>query len=358
MTMQISDPVVSGRQRGALRPIVPCALVYLDSAAATSPNSRSKDPSTYVRQAVGLNKSLLRAHMPRLNIYTNAMEAVMSALADTPPQLRPAVHALTATRTDLPKSTPFYAAHFKLDLMSQVAASLPDDALLLLLDTDMVAMRPLNPDVVERSARLGVGAFDISDQVFPAYGSARVIADLEIVAGRPLANPRWYGGEFLLCTPASLSRLVARCKICFSRYVAEIHRLQHHGDEAFVSAALCMLAEEGQPIVDVGAYQAVGRHWPGNTHRNLYWFSRCAFLHLPGSKALIEREAHRSQFDPARLWRILSFEHRLGQLRALAKFVLQNRPRLRLRKAVAPLRRPQPEGDELKTTKRDASSNA
>ena len=312
----------AGRNSPTARSIFPCALVYLDPAAASSPNSRSKTPLSYVWQALCLNKSLLRAGMPRLNVFTNAADRVTALLARVPADVRPNVHALNATSIDLPKSTPFYAAHFKLDLLSEASERLPDDALLLLLDTDMVALRPLDADVIRRSKQLGVGAFDISDQVFPAYGSARVIEDLEIVAGRRLKNPRWYGGEFLLATPAFLKRLVARGREYFDHYTAELAQLNHHGDEAFVSAALNVLADEGQPILDVGAYQSVGRHWAGNTHRNLYWYRHCAFVHLPGNKPLIEREGQYDEFDPARFWRSVSLAHKVGLLRCVVKSLL------------------------------------
>jgi hypothetical protein len=358
MAAGLSEPLhVLGRGRAALQSIYPCALVYLDPTAGSSPNSRSKDPFAYVHQAVCLNKSLLRARMPRLNVYTNSPDAVQSALADTPEQVRPIVHVLKVTRRGLPRSTPFYAAHFKLDLMTQVARSLPSGSLFLLLDTDMVAMRELDAGLVARCARLGIGAFDISDQVFPAYGSERVIADIEKVAGRVLLNPRWYGGEFLLCTREFLDRLIERASVCFERYTAEIRHLHHHGDEAFISAALSLLAEEGQTIADVGAYQAVGRYWRGNTHRNLYWFSRCAFLHLPGSKSIIEREARFDEFDPARLWRIVANKHRMGQLRWATKKFLEDRLKQRLRLLWGLLRR-QRTRDELDAADRDASSNA
>jgi hypothetical protein len=358
MAAELSERLhVIGRRRAALQSIYPCALVYLDSAVGSSPNRRSKDPCAYVRQAVCLNKSLLRAQMPSLNVYTNSPEVVQSALSGTPEHLRPSVHALKVTGHGLPRSTPFYAAHFKFDLMMQVARSLPNDSLFLLLDTDMVAMKPLDAGLVARCARLGIGAFDISDQVFPAYGSERVIADIETVAGRVLPNPRWYGGEFLLCTREFLARLIVRAKICFERYTTEISHLHHHGDEAFISAALSLLAQEGQTIVDVGAYQAVGRHWPGNTHRNLYWFSRCAFLHLPGSKSIIEREASFDEFDPARLWRSVSNEHRMGQLRWAIKLFWAERFKRRLQSLWSRMRRKKAR-DELDAAERDASSNA
>ncbi|WP_206171165.1 hypothetical protein [Trinickia terrae] len=335
MTMRRRSQDNADRYSSTAHAIYPCSLVYLDPAGASSPNSRSKSPLGYVWQALSLNKSLLRAGMPRLNVYTNAADRVTALLSSVPANMRPEVHSLAETGIDLPKSTPFYAAHFKLDLLSQVSERLPEDVLALLLDTDIVALRPLDADVVRRSARLGVGAFDISDQVFPAYGSARVIEDLEIVAGRRLNNPRWYGGEFLLATPAFLRRLVVRGRQYFDRYATEMSRLNHLGDEAFMSAALNVLADEGQPILDLGAYQTVGRHWPGNTHRNLYWYKHCAFVHLPGNKQLIEREARFAEFDPARFWRAVSLAHKVGLLRCLVKSLLPRMPRQSAREALS-----------------------
>ncbi len=294
--------------------IFPCTLVFVDVEATASPNSTSKDPLSYARQALCLNKSLLHAGMPRLTIFTNAPDRVAACYAAVPEAQRPFIHELI-TSINVPRNTEFYAAHFKLDLLEQVADMLGADTLMLLLDSDIVAIRPLNDEMLQRCADVGVGAFDISDQVFPAYGSTCVIRDLEIVAGRHLINPRWYGGEFLLSTPAFLRTLVPRARALCERYVNEIDRLQHHGDESFVSAALNTLADEGQQIVELGAYQAIGRHWAGNTHRDLRWFQHCCFVHLPDGKALIEREARYPDFSPSRFWRAVSMAHRLNRAR-------------------------------------------
>jgi hypothetical protein len=85
------------------------------------------------------------------------------------------------------------------------------------------------------------------------------------------------------------------CERC-ERYVNELALLQHHGDESYVSAALNTLADEWQQIVELGAYQAIGRHWTDNTHRDLRWFEQCCFVHLPDGKALIERESGYADF--------------------------------------------------------------
>jgi hypothetical protein len=302
--------------------VFPCALVFIDVQAAGSPNFKSKNPLSYVRQAICLNKSLLHAGFPRLNIFTNAVDTVLSQLADCPPTERPIVHQLNTTM-EVPKRALFYAAHFKLDLIAQASEMLQTNNLLLLLDTDMVALRTLDDDLLLRCRSAGVGVFDISDQVFPAYGSKRVIDDLEAVSGQQLANPRWYGGEFLLATRPFLHRLVPRARQCYEQYVREIRHLGHQGDEIFISAALNTLADEGQHIVEVGAYQAVGRHWSGNTHRDLRWFRRCCFLHLSGAKTLFEKESRSPDFDPGRFWRKVLTAHFIGRLHFAAKLYLK-----------------------------------
>jgi hypothetical protein len=298
--------------------IFPCTLVYVDADAGRSPNSPSRDPLSYVDQAVGLNRSLARAGMPRLNIMTNAPEQIATRLATFRPEARPAVHQLVTT-IHLPKATPFYAAHFKLDLMDQLAHTLPPDTLMLLLDADMVAIRPLNDELIERCAAVGIGVFDISDQVFPAYGCASVINDLEIVANARLRNPRWYGGEFMLATPLTLGRVVVRAREFYVRYLQESARLLHHGDETFISAALNTLVDEGQGMIEVGAYQAVGRHWSGNSYRNLAWFRNCSFVHLPAGKALLQRQSHQEVFVPVRFWRSVLIAHWLWRGRLTIK---------------------------------------
>ena len=298
--------------------LFPCTLVYVDVDAKPGPNSTSRDPMSYVSQAICLNNSLRHVGMPRLTIMTNAPALVAQRLEKMLPDKRPAVATLTAT-IELPKNMPFYAAHFKLDLMDQVAASLPVDTMLLLLDADMVALLPLDNELIERCAEAGLGVFDISDQVFPAYGSERVVEDLEIVADRRLRNPRWYGGEFLLATADSLRRLVPRARASYARYLSESERLKHHGDEAFISAALNSLVDEGQVLIEVGAYQAVGRHWAGNNYRDVRWFRCCSLVHLPGSKALLEREARFVEFVPDRFWRHMRVAHLRGRMRHALK---------------------------------------
>lgn len=227
----------------------------------------------------------------------------------------------------MPRNTRFYAAHFKLDLLEQAGKLLPPGVLLLLLDTDILAQRPLDPDVLRRCYRSGAGVFDISDQEFRLHGASRVIGDLEAVAGQRLKNPRWFGGECFLATPAYIEQLVPRARECFQRYKMAMGELNHNGDEAFISAAINLLADEGHEVIELGSYQMIGRHWAGNPYRDLRWFRGCSLLHLPVGKSMLERQAYSHDFSLNRIWRRLRWAHIGGTLARPIKRQLRARLR-------------------------------
>ena len=305
-----------------LENIFPCALVYLDSTIPKTSIGKDKGPLSYAYQAISLNKTLQHAGMPRLNIFTNEPNILQDVFSSIPNHSKPFLYHFS-TSTNVPPTARFYAAHFKLDVMDAVSRKAPADALALLLDTDVIAMKPLSSTIIQRCATVGVGAFDISDQVFPAYGCERVIADLERVAGIKLMNPRWYGGEFLAATPTFLATLVQRARLHYGNYVDAIEELHHQGDEIFISAALNSLSDEGQQIIDVGAYQVVGRHWRGNTHRDMRWFRNCAMIHLPSGKHLIEQESQSSDFNPKHFFSRVHRAHLTGRARFCVKLLLR-----------------------------------
>jgi hypothetical protein len=281
--------------------IVPCSLVFLDEQASGSPNSRDGEPLSYIAQAVTLNRSLLAAGLPRLTVVSYATGVIGDYLSRLAAEWRPTVRQLRSS-LELSKETSFYAAHFKIDLLEQMAATLTDGQLLLLLDTDVIARHGLPTELLQRCRAAGAGVFDITDQECSAYGATRVVADLERVAGRTLHNPRWFGGEFLLATRSFIGQLIPLARACFSRYRDLLPELNHQGDEVFISAAINILSDEGHPRFELGAYRAVGRHWSGNTHRDLQWFRQYAFLHLPDRKAELAKLAARPAFRAARVW--------------------------------------------------------
>ncbi|MFP3647288.1 response regulator receiver protein [Paraburkholderia sp. SIMBA_054] len=311
-TFRQMGPFSSGSTRCKVG-VVPCALVYVELDGTGSPNCTNANPFCYLEQAIALHRSLKAVGLPGLTVATNVADQIERHLAEVDSDSRPHIFQLAASTLALPKITRFYSAHFKLDMMEQLGATLQESDLLLVLDTDMLALRTLDEEVLRRCLTTGVGAFDISDQEFSAYGDARVIADLETTAGTRLRNPRWFGGEALLATAGFISELVPRAHACFERYRQAMGELNHNGDEAFISAALNLLADDGHQIIDLGAHRLVGRHWSGNTHRDLRWFKGCSLLHLPGCKRLLERQARRRTFSAAHVWRRLVLLHELNR---------------------------------------------
>ncbi len=331
-------PPSSGSARRAIG-IVPCALVYIETDSAGSPNCKNGDPFCYVDQAITLNRSLKAVGLPTLTIATNVRDEVAKYLDKVDARSRPHLVQLAQSTMSLPKNTGFYAAHFKLDMMEQLGAMLGEGEMLMVLDTDMLALRTMDDELLRRCESTGVGAFDISDQEFSAYGDARVTADLEAVAGTRLQNPRWFGGEVLLASAEFIDELVPYAHTCFERYRQIAPELNHNGDEAFISAALNLLADHGHQIIDLGVHRAVGRHWSGNTHRDLRWFKGCSLLHLPGCKRLLERQARRPSFSAAHVWRHLVLMHELNRtvwpLRRWVRTQVRPRHRPRARHAAA-----------------------
>ena len=85
LPIQIRNKFSHKNLKDQLMEIFPCTLVFIDIAAAASPNSTSADPLSYARQALCLNKTLLHLGMPRLRIFTNMPDTVSRAL---PPSLK------------------------------------------------------------------------------------------------------------------------------------------------------------------------------------------------------------------------------------------------------------------------------
>lgn len=187
----------------------------------------------------------------------------------------------------VPIGIAFYSAHFKIDLIKAFGMGLYGDYVGL-IDLDTVLCRPFGA-----LPRQGLSVYDITDQVLPAYGTNRVFGDLTCIAGRKIADPRWYGGEFISGDSASFGRLSRYIKECWPRYIAAIGGLHHLGDEAVVSAALNVMAEEeGRAHRLSDAPGAVCRWWSVRTKSpqiRLEAVLNCSLLHLPADKQFLAR---------------------------------------------------------------------
>ena len=104
-------------------------------------------------------------------------------------------------RWTVPEGIAFYSAHFKLELIDRLW-SRAIRRMGRLIDIDTVLWKPLDLPNFDGD---GLIAYDITSiEITPHYELPRVRNDLEMVAGRALREARWYGGEFLMGSPARL----------------------------------------------------------------------------------------------------------------------------------------------------------
>jgi hypothetical protein len=138
-------------------------------------------------------------------------------------------------------------------------------------------------------------AYDHSAAVFSAEGRDRIASDLERVAGRSIASPTWYGGEFTAGTTSFFAKLAPILEYCWPRYLNNLNNIHGIGDEMVVSAALNLARLEGATIDDAGERRAVARYWSSRTRNKMEPFSTVSdvcLLHLPADKRFLASQAY------------------------------------------------------------------
>ena len=247
-------------------------LLYVGERSERHANLRGADPLDVYLRCAALCQASANASAYDYELVTNE-PGLLGARAST---LGLDLAILGTTfEWPVPLGIPFRSAHFKLELIEQFGTG-GYGSKTALLDLDAVITKPLG-EVPE-----GLMAYDISDQVLPAYGQDVVRVDLSRVRGEPV-SPRWFGGEFLAGSPSQFAELSLRVRSCWARYVAAIGELHHVGDEMLLSAALA-----GQPVASATPF--IARWWSART---LTLFDRFAdvqdraILHLPADKEFL-----------------------------------------------------------------------
>ncbi|KQS76671.1 hypothetical protein ASG25_15445 [Rhizobium sp. Leaf384] len=250
---------------------------------------------------IGCASNLLAScgrHGVRVEILTNQPAYVNAHLVRLG---APEIAIGVAFSRDVPKGIPFYAAHFKLDAIRQLASG-AFGSHVGLIDNDVVMLNLPAADLATwDDDRLFV--YDISGTVLEEYGADRVRSDLRRVARAELRSTHWYGGEFIAGSCGAFKSLSERIERLWPTYKALTGELHHVGDEMIVSAALnSLLDEDAIHLIDVGD----GRHrWISR------WFSTrsrfrqmplshhlgSSMLHLPADKRFIAAAVARP-FEP------------------------------------------------------------
>jgi hypothetical protein len=285
---------------------------------------RDRAHSIYIKCAENLAASL-QARGYRFVLATNEPDYVRR-------MLEPSSHANSLELTTLnctthvPENIHFHSAHFKLDLFRHISHSEHERA--VVVDLDMRAINTL-PEAFKHHLENtdALCAYDITSQMAPYCGDARLTSDLTALTG--LTAPlKWYGGEFLCGTKDHFASLYSLCHSLSDSYFAEPSRWAHQGDETLVNAALRILVARGTSITDIGAQGFLARYWSARTtHKQipLAHALSCPLIHLPSDKEFLAtnsavtplssgrfRRAYRTYLlsRPLRkLWEYRTFKH-------------------------------------------------
>lgn len=278
-------------------------LLHVPKFAAA--NQANADPARlltiYVGNALALSLSLARLGYA-FTLVTDDHVRVQEAAAEIAPNISLDVMQLTMARA-VPQDIAFHSAHHKLDLLQLLAEQ--SSAVVGILDLDIIALRKISPQALSCIAKGGFLAYEISDQVFPAYGQGTVVENIRRIA-QGKGGSRWFGGEFLLGQPSGFADLARATERVWPRYMAECRSLHHQGDEMVTTAALNDLIEEGFSLTNSSEFAAVKRFWSGRVHHRQPSFSdiekKYSLLHLPQDKAFLLRLAQTSSTEPVSKW--------------------------------------------------------
>jgi len=190
-------------------------------------------------------------------------------------------------KINVPETIKFFSAHHKLDVFRFL--SLFASGYSILLDSDIVCINTI-PENMELIIKNKIPVYyDITDQVYPAYGRTTIIDDKSSVMNiKSLGN--WAGGEFIGGDKKFFGELYNNCMAYWDSYIANISKLHHQGDEFLTSCAIEKYILEGNIIFNAGSIGCIGRYWSVKTlhiGKDFAAYLDNFLLHLPADKKFL-----------------------------------------------------------------------
>jgi len=191
---------------------------------------------------------------------------------------------------DVPKGIKFYSAHFKIDAFKYLSTR-PDNEYSILLDNDIVALKPLSTtfyDVVQRREPMCYKINEADADIIQS--DCRKIYQLVPIV-------EWIGGELLGGVNSLYSEIYSKCMRIASTYFNQLNNgLFHIGDEMLTSISVAQMASEGIRFVDAGTLGFLYRYWGMHEHEPLEHFNPI-FAHLPADKVWMASINLKDGFD-------------------------------------------------------------
>ena len=270
-----------------------------ENAANLASSGKRKLYQILARNVVTLNLSLELLGF-KLNVVTNDVPRLQQLFGSL------GTHGNTPNivlgNFDLvpPAGICFYSSHCKLNLFRMFAEK-PDE-ISILLDCDILALRPL-PDWMIEAAKTGsVICYNIMDQVAPSLGSERLRQDLRILD--PAISPkRWVGGEMICAQGKVFAQLNKAVMDLWPHYCAQPSSFYHDGEELLVTAVVHGLERRGVQVVDAGSAGIIRRFWSVRTlhaQASIKDSESLCLLHLPADKEFLARIRRKDLLNDAR----------------------------------------------------------
>lgn len=269
---------------GATKPAL-YALVYITSPDEGSPNLRQQKHAVrvYSRCAALLQKSAER-NGHSVTIVTNDAAVINRETAAAGCGL---LKVMEHKFEELPRwKRQFRGAYRKLEVLRLLSEGQCGEYVGL-LDVDMVFLGA--PDFARHLAPDNLLIYDITSQMEPESGG-RCYGDLALMAPSLEIKPRWYGGELIVAHHRTLASVLADLDDLKARFVANVDRLYHSGDETVTTAAINLAAQQGLKVTDAGSMGLISRWW---IYRRpfrqpaLAALGTTALVHLPGDKEFL-----------------------------------------------------------------------
>ena len=268
------------------------SLLYCNPDERTPINSKVRNYQEKILEYLGnartLYLSLTEVGVP-LVLLTNSAGELKKAMP-WPEHEMPEIREISF-KGDVSKNVGFESHHRKWDMVRYLGG-LDADAYVVLLDLDVIVGRGFS-ESFRFCAEQGIPlVYDITDQVVPAYGSGRILADLKSVS--PVCGSvRWYGGEYISGKPAFFWEVYKRVEIFKGSYFEKAPLLHHNGDEFVSTIAIETLKKDGWRVDDGGALGVIGRYWSVQCRHHQRPFAHyadfCSLLHLPADKGFLAK---------------------------------------------------------------------
>lgn len=277
------------------RPVKFYSLLYISKKANDGAYLQRFAPQKriewYLRMALRLARGVHARFRTPLNVITNEADELKALLRNiTRKNVDDVINIqqIQFSSSGIPEGARYFSATHKVMLFDFFARQTDYS---VLLDLDMICLQgdsqPLDT-YFENGIPL---VYDISDQVFPAHGYARIFEDLQKF-GQTDWRFRWYGGEFIAGPASFFAELSERANSVLPRYQEIFTTLHHQGDEMITTFCLNQMrafGSQNMPL-DLSGPDIVRRHHGKATlhdERRFRKISKISFLHLPTAKTLL-----------------------------------------------------------------------